>query len=127
MLQQAGADPTGSKIEQHHILHQLSTFSGQHVYSNGILVPMPTPDFSMPYNVCCLSCTVLALYVMGINAAVFTKPEHDKTDVKQNKAAKRRQLVSVFLLVVTFASLAVSTDKALQRQLKSALGMGSDD
>lgn len=64
---------------------------------------------------------------MGIKAAVFTKPEHDKTDVKQNKAAKRRQLVSVFLLVVTFASLAISTDKALQRQLKSALGMGSDD
>lgn len=88
---------------------------------------MPTPDFSMPYNVCCLSCTVLALYIMGIKAAVFTKPEHDKTDVKQNKAAKRRQLVSVFLLVVTFASLAISTDKALQRQLKSALGMGSDD
>lgn len=88
---------------------------------------MPTPDFSMPYNVCCLTCTVLALYVMGINAAVFSKPEIDEADAKQNKAARRRQLAGVLLLVLTFGSLAVSTDKALQRQLKSIVGMGSDD
>lgn len=127
VLQQEGADQAGTKLENHRILQHLSTLSGRHVYSNGVLIPMPTPDFSMPYNVCCLSCTVLALYVMGINAAVFSKPEHDVADAKQNKAAKRRQLASVLLLVLVFGSLAVSTDKALQRQLKSVFGMGSDD
>jgi phosphatidylinositol glycan class T len=30
--------------------------------SETLLVSLPTPDFSMPYNVITLSCTVLALY-----------------------------------------------------------------
>ncbi|KAI5635742.1 gpi16 subunit, GPI transamidase component domain-containing protein [Phthorimaea operculella] len=29
--------------------------------SNGAMVSLPTPDFSMPYNVICLTCTVVAL------------------------------------------------------------------
>ncbi|XP_026319788.1 GPI transamidase component PIG-T [Hyposmocoma kahamanoa] len=29
--------------------------------SNGAMVSLPTPDFSMPYNVICLACTVVAL------------------------------------------------------------------
>ena len=126
-MQQEGADPQGSGLEQHHILQHLSTFPGQHIYSNGVLVPMPTPDFSMPYNVCCLSCTVLALYVMGINAAVFSKAGHEEADAKQNKAAKRRQLVGVLLLVLTFGTFAVYADKSLQRQLQGLLGMGPDE
>jgi len=31
------------------------------VFSETLLVTMPTPDFSMPYNVICLACTVAAL------------------------------------------------------------------
>lgn len=31
------------------------------IYSNVLTVILPTPDFSMPYNVICLSCTVVAL------------------------------------------------------------------
>lgn len=29
--------------------------------TNGVMVSLPTPDFSMPYNVICLACTVVAL------------------------------------------------------------------
>lgn len=29
--------------------------------TNGAMVSLPTPDFSMPYNVICLACTVVAL------------------------------------------------------------------
>lgn len=29
--------------------------------TNGATVSLPTPDFSMPYNVICLACTVVAL------------------------------------------------------------------
>lgn len=38
-------------------------FSGYPILfrSNGAMVSLPTPDFSMPYNVICLACTVVAL------------------------------------------------------------------
>ena len=31
------------------------------LYTESLLVTLPTPDFSMPYNVLCLTCTVIAL------------------------------------------------------------------
>lgn len=31
------------------------------VYTESLLVSLPTPDFSMPYNVICLTCTVIAI------------------------------------------------------------------
>ena len=31
------------------------------LYTESLLVNLPTPDFSMPYNVICLACTVVAL------------------------------------------------------------------
>lgn len=31
------------------------------VYTEPLLVNLPTPDFSMPYNVICLTCTVVAV------------------------------------------------------------------
>lgn len=33
-----------------------------HSYTEVLLVPLTTPDFSMPYNVITFTCTVLALY-----------------------------------------------------------------
>lgn len=32
-------------------------------YTEVLLVPLTTPDFSMPYNVITITCTVFALYV----------------------------------------------------------------
>ena len=31
-------------------------------YTEALLVPLTTPDFSMPYNVITITCTVFALY-----------------------------------------------------------------
>jgi phosphatidylinositol glycan class T len=31
------------------------------LYSEVLLINLPTPDFSMPYNVICLSCTAIAI------------------------------------------------------------------
>ena len=31
------------------------------IYTEILLVSLPTPDFSMPYNVICLTCTVVAI------------------------------------------------------------------
>ncbi len=35
--------------------------SARRVYTETLLLSLPTPDFSMPYNVICLACTVVAL------------------------------------------------------------------
>ncbi len=32
------------------------------IYTETLLVSLPTPDFSMPYNVITLTCTVIALF-----------------------------------------------------------------
>ena len=31
------------------------------IYSETLLLNLPTPDFSMPYNVICLTCTAIAI------------------------------------------------------------------
>ena len=42
------------------------------LYTEALLVNLPTPDFSMPYNVICLTCTVIAL-AFGPLANITTK------------------------------------------------------
>ncbi|KAJ3275758.1 hypothetical protein HDV01_007225 [Terramyces sp. JEL0728] len=39
---------------------------GRRIYSDTILIRLPTPDFSMPYNVITLTCTVLSLFFGSI-------------------------------------------------------------
>jgi len=53
--------------------------SVQRIYSESLIVNIPVPDFSMPYNVICLVCTVIA-----ISFGTF-----------YNLTAKRMQIVSV--------------------------------
>ena len=40
---------------------KISAGSLLQIYTESLLVNLPTPDFSMPYNVICLACTVVAL------------------------------------------------------------------
>lgn len=56
------------------------------IYTNTLLVSLPTPDFSMPYNVITLTCTVIALFFGSIfnllirNFKIITPPNIDKKD-----------------------------------------------
>lgn len=46
------------------LLHRLNDSSTQfflRLHTESLLVSLPTPDFSMPYNVICLACTVVAV------------------------------------------------------------------
>ena len=45
------------------------------VFSRPILVNLPTPDFSMPYNVITLTCTVMALFFGSMFNALTRYPE----------------------------------------------------
>ncbi|KAF9958427.1 hypothetical protein BGZ70_009197 [Mortierella alpina] len=66
------------------------------VYTETLLVSLPTPDFSMPYNVITLTCTVIALFfgsmfnLMTRNFEVVeqTKLKEDKGKGKKEDATK---------------------------------------
>ena len=122
LTQQVKPDRSVSKLKQFDLLHHLASFKGQHLYASGALVPLPTPDFSMPYNVCCMTCTVLAIYILGVLSVVFDKPATSKASTK---AARQKQAAKIVALFVCFGSAALAFDKSLQRQIEQTLiGIG---
>lgn len=54
------------------------------IHTESLLLSLPTPDFSMPYNVICLTCTVIAL-AFGPIHSVTTKILTVDTDSEDNK------------------------------------------
>ncbi|GAA5799969.1 hypothetical protein HPULCUR_005390 [Helicostylum pulchrum] len=55
----------------------------QRIYTDTLLVSLPTPDFSMPYNVITLTCTVIALFfgsIFNLLIRNFTVVEVKKDD-----------------------------------------------
>ncbi len=60
-----------------------------------ISVPFPTPDFSMPYNVITLTCTVMALF-FGPAFNLLTNSFRPVTLPKQTEETKRGGLFSKF-------------------------------
>ncbi|XP_064467443.1 GPI transamidase component PIG-T-like [Ornithodoros turicata] len=69
------------------------------LYTETLLVSLPTPDFSMPYNVICLACTVVALAFGPIHnittnalVAVEVKKAEERSLVGKLKAKLRKLL-----------------------------------
>lgn len=52
------------------------------VYAESVLLVVPTPDFSMPYNVITLTCTVLALFYGSVFNILTRKLRESKKDGK---------------------------------------------
>lgn len=53
-----------------------------HLRTESLLISLPTPDFSMPYNVICLACTVVALAfgpIHNVSTKKLTCKENTKT------------------------------------------------
>lgn len=61
-----------------------------HLRTEALLISLPTPDFSMPYNVICLACTVVAL-AFGPIHNVSTKKLTGKRD--EDKDAKPKSML----------------------------------
>ena len=58
------------------------------IYSEPVLVTLSTPDFSMPYNVICFVCTVVAigfgsLYNLTIKDVKRVDPKEEESIVKR--------------------------------------------
>jgi hypothetical protein len=52
-------------------------------YTEVLLVPLTTPDFSMPYNVITFTCTVLALYFVSLLNALRRRIGEEESKLKK--------------------------------------------
>lgn len=90
------------------------------VYSDGLMVQVATPDFSMPYNVICLSSTVLAVFFGAIfNTLVKSPPRANQATQARPSNSKLHIKLLVLLLVFTVA--AVYLDPELQALVHGVL------
>ena len=68
------------------------------VYSESLLVNLPTPDFSMPFNVICLGCTAVALAFGGLHnlttKAFQYGPKRPKVSLRQRLDELRIRLMA---------------------------------
>ncbi|CAL4969791.1 unnamed protein product [Urochloa decumbens] len=64
-------------------------------YTEVLLVPLTTPDFSMPYNVITFTCTVLALYFGSLLNALRRRIGEEERELK--KTTTRRGLIPLVL------------------------------
>lgn len=92
------------------------------------MVQLATPDSSMPYNVICLTSTVLTVYVGATLNALVKRPGKEArvaaanaVDLARRRATKRRKLLLVLVLVVASVMLGVALDPEAQDQLKALL------
>ena len=66
-------------------------------YTEVLLVPLTTPDFSMPYNVITITCTVFALY-FGSLLNVLRRRVGEEERILKNSGKS----LSVYLLILLF-------------------------
>ncbi|KAF5838595.1 hypothetical protein DUNSADRAFT_2580 [Dunaliella salina] len=91
-------------------------------FSDGSLVQLATPDFSMPYNVICLSSTVMGVFVGStLNTLVFRPGKLLSMDAGSRKRRKIRLAVSTVLLLALGFALALHVDKDFAGQVDSTL------
>lgn len=65
-------------------------------YTEVLLVPLTTPDFSMPYNVITFTCTVLALY-FGSMLNVLRRRAGEEERLSRSKASEKPRLIPLLL------------------------------
>lgn len=91
-------------------------------YTEVLLVPLTTPDFSMPYNVITFTCTVLALYFGSLLNVLRRRIGEEERELK-SKAARPGLIL---LLRSMFSSkLKGRTDESSQSPPSSSLSLSS--
>ena len=68
------------------------------VYTEPLLISLPTPDFSMPYNVICLACTVVALAfgpLLNLTTKTLQVEEVEQAPDGPNKTPIQKLLAAV--------------------------------
>ncbi|KAL8160602.1 hypothetical protein V2J09_002139 [Rumex salicifolius] len=78
------------------LVSRLQEKSPSLAYTEVLLVPLTTPDFSMPYNVTTITCTVFALY-FGSLLNVLRRRAGEEERQSKDGAAKKKNLLSKLL------------------------------
>jgi len=74
------------------------------LYTESLLVNLPTPDFSMPYNVICLTCTVVAL-AFGPLHNITTKVRRGKIKFENSQLSDEISMFNSFLVLLMLGKL----------------------
>eukprot|EP00775_Hariotina_reticulata_P013318 gene13318-13447_t len=111
-------------LSDHLLLHHISPGEDRQqplVYSNGLVTSLAVPDFSMPYNVVCLTSTVLAVFMGAfINSLLQRHGLQERLEAagpEMARALQASKLRKVLAIVVLFGALGYFLDPALQQQL----------
>eukprot|EP00879_Flechtneria_rotunda_P023694 GHRR01025083.1.p1 GENE.GHRR01025083.1~~GHRR01025083.1.p1 ORF type:complete len:165 (+),score=63.44 GHRR01025083.1:38-496(+) len=97
------------------------------VYSPGLVVPLAVPDFSMPYNVICLTSTVLAVFFGATLNSLLERPGDTLRQAQANLSAavRRRKKLKLVLVVLVCGGFGVYLDPSLQDTIVHQLqGLG---
>ena len=74
------------------------------LYTESLLVNLPTPDFSMPYNVICLTCTVVAL-AFGPLHNITTKVRRGKIKFENSQLSDEISMFNSFMVLLMLGKL----------------------
>ncbi|KAI4356384.1 hypothetical protein L6164_000411 [Bauhinia variegata] len=90
--------PDNSSLSKSPMFSKLQEKSHVLSYTEVLLVPLTTPDFSMPYNVITITCTVFALYFGSLLNVLRRRVEEEKKrliDEANKKGLLRRVLTKL--------------------------------
>ena len=94
-------------------LAELACRGTHEVFSNSVVVSVATPDFSMPYIVCSLSSSLIAIYA-GLVVAALTERRRAAAIWALSPKGKRARVVKLVVVFVAFLCLAVYLDTEWQ-------------
>ncbi|XP_048336454.1 uncharacterized protein LOC125418191 isoform X2 [Ziziphus jujuba] len=84
-------------LDKSPILAKFQEKSSVRSYTEVLLVPLTTPDFSMPYNVITITCTVFALYFGSLLNVLRRRVGEEERLLKSKAAKKTGQLPQLLL------------------------------
>ncbi|CAA3002366.1 GPI transamidase component PIG-T [Olea europaea subsp. europaea] len=92
---QASASFEDNLLNKLPILNELQERKHVISYTEVLLVPLTTPDFSMPYNVITITCTVFALYFGSLLNVLRRRVGEEERRLKSKAAKKKGPLTSL--------------------------------
>lgn len=107
-------------------LAELGCRSAHEQYTNSVVVSAATPDFSMPYIVCALSSSLLAVYAGLVVSALVRRPRAAAAQLL-SQSGKWKRKVKVAVVLAAFAVLVPYLDTEWRDWLEARaadLGIG---
>jgi hypothetical protein len=102
-------------------LSELACRSTHEQFTNSIVVSVATPDFSMPYIVCALTSSLLAVFA-GMVITTLVERRRMQAFWVLSKSGKRKRQIGVAIVLVTFLALVPYLDTEWRDWLRARAG-----